>query len=117
MVTKVRTIEFLPDIFRTTPNQQFLSATLDQLVQQPNTTRIQGYIGRKFEYGINSTDSYLTEPTKARTDYQLEPAVIFTKEQTNTASDFISYPEMLDSLRLEGSPVAKNSSLFSNQFY
>jgi len=117
MVTKVRTLEFLPDIFRTTPNQQFLTATLDQLVQQPNITRMQGYIGRQFEYGINSNDSYITEPTKARTNYQLEPAVVFTKEQTSTASDFITYPEMLDSLKLEGGPVAKNSSLFSNQFY
>ena len=30
----VRTVDFLPDIFRTPVNKQFLSATLDQLVQQ-----------------------------------------------------------------------------------
>ena len=117
MVTKVRTLDFLPDIFRTTPNKQFLSATLDQLVQQPNTMRIQGYVGRKFESGINSNDSYVPEPTKIRTDYQLEPAVIFTKPDVSTPYDFISYPEIIDALKLENSPVKNNSSLFNNQFY
>ena len=36
MVTKVRTIDFLPEVFRTDTNAQFLAATLDQLVQQPD---------------------------------------------------------------------------------
>ena len=36
MVSKVRTLDFLPDIFRTNTNAQVLNATLDQLVQQPN---------------------------------------------------------------------------------
>ncbi|MFY8211948.1 MAG: hypothetical protein ACOVLB_04715, partial [Candidatus Nanopelagicus sp.] len=117
MVTKVRTLDFLPDIFRTTPNKQFLSATLDQLVQQPNTMRIQGYVGRKFESGINSKDSYVPEPTKTRTDYQLEPAVIFTKPDESTPYDFISYPEIIDALKLEGGPINNNSNLFNNQFY
>ena len=83
MVTKVRTIDFLPEIFRTKSNEQFLQGTLDQLVQQPDFKRIQGYIGSKFGYGINPNDKYLVEPTKTRTDYQLEPGVVFLKENTN----------------------------------
>ena len=52
--TRIRTLNFLPDIFKTTTNAQFLAATLDQIVDQPNTERIEGYIGTKFGYGINA---------------------------------------------------------------
>jgi hypothetical protein len=54
MVAQVRTIDFLPEIFRTTPNDNFLSATLDQLVQQQDLQKLQGYIGRRFEYGLHT---------------------------------------------------------------
>jgi hypothetical protein len=79
MANRIRTLNFLPEIFQTPTNAQFLSATLDQLVDQPNVARMQGFIGSKFGYGINAKDYYVTEPTKVRTDYQLEPGVVFTK--------------------------------------
>jgi hypothetical protein len=117
MVTQVRTLNFLPEIFQTKSNQQFLKATLDQLVQQPNSQRIQGYIGRRFEYGINPNSSYVTEPSKIRTDYQLEPGVVFTNKDTSVAKDFITYPGLVDALTTEGSPTNNHSNLFSNEFY
>lgn len=117
MVTQVKTIDFLPEIFKTKTNEQFLSATLDQLVQQPKFNRIQGYIGSKFGYGVNSTDKYLVEPTKVREEYQLEPSVIFTKKDTSVAVDLLTYPGILDSLNLQGGNNTNNSSLFQNQFY
>ena len=117
MVTQVRTLNFLPEIFQTKSNQQFLKATLDQLVQQPNIQRIQGYIGRRFEYGINPNSSYVTEPNKIRTDYQLEPGVVFTNKDTSVARDFITYPGLVDALTTEGSPTNNHSTLFANEFY
>ncbi len=36
-IQRVRTVDFLPEIFQTSTNRQFLSATLDQLVQEPLT--------------------------------------------------------------------------------
>ena len=115
--TRVRTLNFLPEIFQTPTNAEFLSATLDQLVNPPNTTRIQGYIGSKLGYGVDANDSYVTEPTKTRTDYQLEPGVVFLKDGTSKAKDFISYPGILDSLKLQGAVTDNNSRLFSSQFY
>ena len=117
MVTQVRTLNFLPEIFQTKSNQQFLKATLDQLVQQPNSQRIQGYIGRRFEYGINPNSSYVTEPSKIRSDYQLEPGVVFTNKDTSVAKDFITYPGLVDALTTEGAPTNNHSNLFSNEFY
>jgi hypothetical protein len=117
MATRIRTLDFLPEIFKTTTNAQFLAATLDQLVAQPNTKKIQGYIGSKFGYGINAKDRYVIEPTKSRTDYQLDPGIIFLKENNSTAKDFISYPGIIDALTLEGGLTADNNRLFNNQFY
>lgn len=117
MVAQVRTIEFLPEIFRTTPNQNFLSATLDQLVQQQDLEKLQGYIGRRFEYGLTPNSYYVPEINNTRTNYQLEPAIIFKKDQTSKALDFITYPEIIDALKLQNAPVTNNSLLFDNQFY
>jgi hypothetical protein len=40
-----RTVDFLPPIFQTSTNRQFLAATLDQLVQEPEFKKTQGYVG------------------------------------------------------------------------
>ena len=114
---KIRTLNFLPEIFQTPTNAQFLNATLDQLVNGPATEKIQGYIGSKIGYGINANDYYVTEPNKTRTDYQLDPGVVFTKPNESVAKDFLSYPGILDALKLQGGVVENNSSLFSAPFY
>lgn len=115
--TRIRTIDFLPEIFKTQTNSQFLAATLDQVVQQPNTKRVQGYVGSKFGYGINAKDKYVVEPTKARTDYQLDPGVVFLNKDSGTANDFISYPGIIDALKLEGGITNNHDRLFQSQFY
>ena len=117
MATRIRTLNFLPEIFKTPTNSQFLNATLDQIVDQPNIKKIEGYIGSKFGYGVNAKDYYVTEPTKIRTDYQLDPGVTFLKKDTSTAQDFISYPGIIDGLELEGAVVNDNNRLFTSQFY
>ena len=115
--TRIRTLNFLPEVFQTPTNSQFLSATLDQLVAQPNTKKIEGFIGSKFGYGINAKDHYVAEPTKTRIDYQLAPGVVFTRPDESTAQDFISYPGIIDGISNEGGLTNDNSRLFSTQFY
>lgn len=117
MAKRVRTIDFLPEIFKTDINNQFLSATLDQLVQPPDFKKIQGFIGSKFGYGVTANDGYVAEPTKTRADYQLEPAVIFKKKDTQVAIDAITYPELVDALYVEGAATANHNNLFTNEFY
>jgi len=116
MTSRIRTLDFLPEIFKTKPNEQFLSATLDTLTQQPKVEKLQGFIGNKFGYGVNSKDSYINEPTKSRNNYQLEPAVIFKKKDTDVPLDLLTYSGLNDALRLAGSNLPEHS-LYSNQFY
>ena len=123
MATVIRTLDFLPEIFQTPTNQQFLSATLDQLVNPPNLQKIQGYVGNRFGYGVNANDHYVTEPDATRTNYQLDPGVVFTASADSinppagTATDFISYPGMLNAITTAGGLANNNSRLFNSQFY
>jgi hypothetical protein len=116
-MARIRTLNFLPEIFQTPTNSQFLSATLDRLVSNPSTTRVQGYVGSKFGSGINALDYYVTEPTKVRSDYQLDPSVVFTKEEEAVANDFITYPGIIDSLEQQGAVTGNNNRLFNSQIY
>ena len=117
MANRIRTLDFLPEIFQTPTNAEFLNATLDQLVNNPITKNIQGFVGSKIGYGVNAKDYYVTEPTKIRTDYQLDPGVVFTKNNTGIAQDFISYPGIIDSLKIQGGITDNNNRLFESQFY
>ena len=112
-----RTVDLLPEIFRTDTNRKFLSATLDQLTQEPDLIRTQGYVGRKIGPGVNPADNYVVESTAVRTDYQLEPGVVFLKPDTSTALDAITYPGMLDALNLQGADTQRQDRLFSSEYY
>jgi len=117
MAKVIRTLDFLPEIFQTPSNQQFLSATLDQLVNPPDLQKLQGFVGNRFGYGVNANDYYVTEPDATRTNYQLDPGVVFTKPGTSTATDFISYPGILNAINAAGGLANNNSRLFNSQFY
>ncbi len=69
-MARTRTVDFLPEIFQTPVNQQFLSATLDQLVQEPAMKQIQGFVGRRVGPGVNADDRYVAE-TSAQSCYNL----------------------------------------------
>jgi len=116
-MARIRTLDFLPEIFQTPTNAQFLAATLDQLVNPPESQRIQGYIGSRLGYGINAVDSYVVEPTKTRRNYQLDPGLVFTKPNESTAQDFITYPGIIDALKISGGVTNNNDRLFNSQFY
>jgi len=111
MANRRRTVDLLPEIFRTETNQQFLAATLDQLTQEPSLIKTQGYVGRRVGPGVNPADNYVVEPTASRTDYQLEPGVVFFRPETTTPEDAITYPGMIDALDLQGANTSREDRL------
>jgi hypothetical protein len=118
MAKQVRSVDFLPEIFQTPANRQFLSATLDQLIQNPKYTQTQGFIGRRIGPGVNANDKYVIEPTKTRTDYQLEPGVIQTDPaDTRRITDAITYPGITDALDLQGAYVNNADRLYTSDYY
>jgi hypothetical protein len=117
MVTQIRNLDFLPEIFRTKTNEQFLSQTLDVLTSKPDLVRVEGYVGENYGMAVSSGDSYVVEPSRERQNYQLTPAITFLKNSTQTAKDFIDYPNIIKSLANQGALTDNHDRLFSNEFY
>ena len=116
-MANTRTVDFLPEIFQTTANKQFLNATLDQLVQEPTFKKTQGFVGRRVGPGVNPNDYYVLEPDAVRTNYQLEPGVISLKPDTTDIQDAITYPGITDALGLQGAITNNSDRLYTSEYY
>ena len=117
-MARVRSVDFLPEIFQTDANKQFLAATLDQLIQEPKFKKTQGYIGRTVGPGVNPNDKYVIEPNKTRADYQLEPGVIsLDPADTGTIQNAITYPGITDALGLQGAITTQPDRLYTSEYY
>jgi len=116
-MARIRSVDFLPEIFQTTTNKQFLAATLDQLIQEPNYTKIQGFVGRRVGPGVNPNDEYIKESTDVRTNYQLEPGVILKEENSSDIKDAITYPGITDALNLAGALTNDTGRLYTSEYY
>ena len=112
----IKTIDLLPIVFRTDSNKKFLSATLDQLVSEPNFQRVNGYIGRQFAPTYKAGDSYITEPDKLRQNYQLEPSVVI-RDDSNNILHYSNYRDLLNQLKYHGANVTNHDRLFANEQY
>jgi len=109
--------KFLPQVFQTPANKKLLAATLEQLTSEPEFRRVQGFVGRRYGEGIDARDNYVQEPNKTRTDFQLEPGVVFLKQDQQTADDVVTYPELLNTVANQGGPTSKPDQLFRAQRY
>jgi hypothetical protein len=116
MAVTRKTLKFLPSVFQTDTNQKFLSATMDQLVSEPNLTNLYGYIGRTFSPTYKSGDSYITEPTADRQDYQLEPSLVI-KDQQQNIKFFASYRDLLNQINYYGGYTNNQSRLWEQEYY
>ena len=112
----IKTLNFLPTIFRSDTNDKFLSATMDQLVSEPNLTKLYGYIGRKFAPTYKSGDSYITENTADRQNYQLEPSIV-VRNASDEITFFASYNDLLNKIKHYGGVINNHSRLFDNEYY
>lgn len=115
-MARVRSVDFLPEIYQTPTNKKFLSSTLDQLVQEPKLKKTQGYIGRVTAPGKAKTDGYVVEPTIDRTHYQLEPGVAF-KDDNGNVIDALSYMGLIDGLQTNNANVSNHDRLFESESY
>jgi hypothetical protein len=117
-MARTRSVDFLPEIFQTSTNRQVLAATLDQLIQEPQLKKIQGFVGRRVGPGVIPGDYYVAEPTATRTNYQLEPGVVqIDPLDSHKVVDAITYPGMTDALDLQGAITQNADQLYTSQYY
>ena len=115
MATK-KTSNFLPTIFQTDVNNKFLSATMDQLVTEPNLRNIYGYIGRTFAPTYKNKDSYVIENSANRQKYQLEPSIVVRNEQKEITF-FAGYNDILNKIEYYSGLTANHDRLFDGEYY
>ena len=90
---------FLPEIFRTETNKKFLGATLDQLISEPNFTRLNGYIGRIDSPTYKNGDSYVPEANSERQNYQLEPSSVVFDPESNRVNFYAGYTDVVNKIK------------------
>ena len=113
----IKTHQFLPSVFQTDTNKKFLNATVDQLVNEPQLKKINGYIGRKLAPSYKANDSYITEGDVSRQNYQLEPSVIVKNRLSNSVDFSTTYPDIVNKISYYGGHTNNHNRLFDSEFY
>jgi hypothetical protein len=111
-----RSLDFLPNVFRTEVNEKFLHATIDQLISEPELKRVDGYIGRRFSPVSGSNDSFINELTTSRQNYQLEPHTTYLDDDSKVRFT-AGYVDLLRRIESLGGFTNNHSRLFSDTTY
>jgi hypothetical protein len=114
---KQKSINLLPEFFRTDKNNKFLSGTIDQLIQTPKLERIDGYVGSKLTLTYNSTsDVYIPEVSDLRKNYQLTPALVTNDEDYNVKKS-IGIDDLTNEISIQGGIANNFDKLYSPNYY
>lgn len=106
----------LPKYFRTEANTKFLSSTLDQLLQPGVAEKLNGYFGRKTATAYTPSDTYVTDISKDREDYQFEPASVITDTLGNVEF-FEGYNDLINQVKNFGGVNGNHSNINKEEFY
>ena len=106
----------LPRYFRTEVNKKFLQSTLDQLVQPGVAEKLNGYYGRKISKAFTPADNYINDISKAREDYQFEPATIIKDELDNVVF-YKDYNDYINQIKNFGGNVDNHDVLNAQEYY
>ncbi len=113
---KRRVINLLPGVNQTETLQKFFGASTDHLFEPGQSKPLNGYIGRSVSYSEEETNYYLTEETKEREFYQLEPSMVSIDENGNNRS-LLFYDDLINNLRFQGGLVNNHHRLFSQNYF
>ena len=111
-----KSVALLPKYFRTQTNQKFLESTLDQMVQPGVAEKLNGFVGRKESKAFVADDSYISEISNDRENYQLEPSLVIKDELGNYTfrKDYIDYVNQISNF---GGNSQNQNSLNAQEYY
>jgi hypothetical protein len=115
-MASIKSINLLPEIFRSDTNKKFLAATVDQLISEPGLKKIDGFVGRKFAPTFKYNDSYIEEPTQDRQNYQLEASFV-VQDQNKNVEFYSSYIDLIQKINYYSGLTNDHSRLFENESY
>ena len=106
----------LPGFYQTTPNKKFLQATIDQLYQPGNVTKINGYIGKENSKATVVSDTFVAAANTARKNYQLEPGIVI-KDNLGNIEFFKDYIDYINQINVFGGNTNNHARLNDQEFY
>lgn len=110
-------IKKLPTVFQTTAEKKFFDATFDQVFSKKDSEYLAGYLGRKVPGQYNPvTDFYIPEPTKNRSQWQLEPTV-YARDKNYNKTNILFYEDLLNRIDYYGGNTLNQNRLFDSEFY
>ena len=110
------TASLLPRIYRSSSNQKFLQATLDQLTQPGTVKKVNGYIGRKNGKAVNKNDIFIKATDDNRQNYQLEPAATI-QDYLGNINFYKDYIDHINHVETSNGIVNNHERLNSQEFY
>jgi hypothetical protein len=109
-------ISLLPVVNQTAALARFFGSTVDPAFQAGDFAALNAYVGSRPSYYNAIQDFYLAEPDEARTNYQLEPAMIGL--DTDGALRYaLSYPDLLGYLQGQGATMGQDNRMFEGDIY
>ena len=76
-----RSVDLLPQVFKTETNSKFMAAVVDPLIQPGTLDKTVGYVGKRFGKTYKGSDIYLDSDDSLRSRYQLEPGVVIRNDR------------------------------------
>jgi hypothetical protein len=111
-----RTVDLLPEVFKTDANTKFMSGVIDPLVQPGSLQKIVGYLGRRYGKTYNSKDVYLDTDNTLRSRYQLEPGVVI-KDNKDNVTNFYDYIDFKNQLKFFNNQQERDDLITDQDHY
>jgi hypothetical protein len=108
--------DFLPKYFRTPSNNKFLSSTVDQVFQNGQVEKLNGFVGQRHAAARELEDNYIDTFGKDRNDYQLDVNLVKKDEVGNIQFSY-DYLDYIGSLKSNNGNVDNHSKLNTQEFY
>jgi hypothetical protein len=111
-----RTVDLLPQVFKTETNSKFMAGVVDPLVQPGVLQKTVGYVGRRYGKTYKGSDIYLDSDNTLRSRYQLEPGVVLSDERGNV-ENFYDYIDFKNQLRFFNNFNERDDLITSQDHY
>ena len=110
-------VDFLPRFLRSDINKKFLDATVDQLITNDSTRRLNSYYGsRKGLVNNPQQNFYQTSKNKLKEDYRFKPGIVTVNDDAST-DVHITYDDIINRLEFLDADVSNLDSLFQDVNY
>ena len=111
-----RSVDLLPQVFKTEANSKFMAAVVDPLIQPGALDKTVGYVGKRFGKTYKGKDIYLDSDDSLRSRYQLEPGVVI-RNNRDVIENFYDYVDFKNQLQFFNNFSDRDDHITSQDHY